>query len=814
MSTQYRCSSHERIHLVRDHATLNGIDYLEVLDHEAPAGSPRQRTLLVHLLKPAPGLARENVAIDGGVRITPVKVLWAFPASAVPVANTASNEERDFFAAISNGDAVLVVRTDGYGDFSRYRLRLVAGSGASAPPTDFDPVLSQVDFSFKVECPTDFDCRTTTTCPPEKREEPLIDYMAKDYASLRRLMLDRMAVTMPQWTETNPSDLGITLVELLAYVGDHLSYFQDAVATEAYLATARRRVSVRRHAKMLDYPMHDGANARAWACFDVDTPALLLLAGTRLLTGEELDRVRVLPGELSTVLESRPTVFETMRDVVLRSAHTSISFHTWSDTECCLPKGATRATLRDDPAGSLVLAAGDVLLFEEILGATTGLAGDADPEHRQAVVLTRADAAIDPLDGSAIVEVEWDAADALAFTLCISANIPDEDGEKRVVEIGVARGNVVAADHGLTIENDPLIPESAPASGTYRPHVASGPMTFAAPLDMTSATTAMQWKPGDAVPAVSLDNSDGTRWDRRADLLASDAFDTDFVVETENDGIAHIRFGDGVLGSEPTDGIYTATYRIGTGRDGNLGAGALRRVVTADDGIVRVWNPMPATGGTDPESLQQVRLYAPEAFRTQERAVTEGDYAAILARLPDVARGTATMRWTGSWHTVYATVDRRNGLPVDADYRETLVRHLDGYRIAGIDLDVGEPTLVSLDIAMNVCVETGHFRASVRRSLLEAFSSRRLPSGELGFFHPDNFSFGQPLYLSAIYERAMRVAGVDNVEVTLFQRWGRTANGEIEKGMIEAARLEILRLDNDPSFPENGRLQLTMRGGL
>ena len=36
-------------------------------------------------------------------------------------------------------------------------------------------------------------------------------------------------------------DLGITLVELLAYVGDHLSYYQDAVATEAYLDTARQR---------------------------------------------------------------------------------------------------------------------------------------------------------------------------------------------------------------------------------------------------------------------------------------------------------------------------------------------------------------------------------------------------------------------------------------------------------------------------------------------------------------------------------------------------------------------------------------------
>ena len=41
-------------------------------------------------------------------------------------------------------------------------------------------------------------------------------------------------------------DRGFTLVELLAYAGDQLSYYQDAVATEAYLGTARRRVSARR----------------------------------------------------------------------------------------------------------------------------------------------------------------------------------------------------------------------------------------------------------------------------------------------------------------------------------------------------------------------------------------------------------------------------------------------------------------------------------------------------------------------------------------------------------------------------------------
>ena len=68
---------------------------------------------------------------------------------------------------------------------------------------------------------------------------PEIDYLAKDYASFRQLMLDHLALRVPGWTERSEADLGIVLVEILAYVADYLSYYQDAVATEAYLGTAR-----------------------------------------------------------------------------------------------------------------------------------------------------------------------------------------------------------------------------------------------------------------------------------------------------------------------------------------------------------------------------------------------------------------------------------------------------------------------------------------------------------------------------------------------------------------------------------------------
>ena len=222
---------------------------------------------------------------------------------------------------------------------------------------------------------------------------------------------------------------------------------------------------------------------------------------------------------------------------------------------------------------------------------------------------------------------------------------------------------------------------------------------------------------------------------------------------------------------------------------------------------------MSAQGGEDPEDMERVRLYAPEAFRIQERAVTESDFAEVAERDPRIQKAVATIRWTGSWHTVYISIDRKDGLPVDEEFKQEMLDYLNQYRMAGYDLEITEPIYVPLDIAMGVCVKPGFFRSNVKRCLMETFSRFDLPRGR-GFFHPDNFSFGEKIYLSQIYQAAMGVLGVASVTVTRFQRWGRASNKEKENGVIEIARLEIPRLDNDLNFPENGRLDLVLEGGL
>jgi hypothetical protein len=844
---------------------LNGIDYIEVADIEISDLTPVealeyaalpvtqrgrllwQRRLKVFFVNPllpsqVAALQAGSILIEGGVRIRGISV-----------------QEITTTADALN---LLLIKVSQAGDFSDYTLKLTRALDSAEPPAGFDPIFATLDFSFKVTCPSDFDCKPQDITPLIELRQPRIDYLTKDYSSFRRLMLDRLGFLLPDWKERNPADLGVALVELLAYVGDHLSYYQDAVATEAYLGTARKRVSVRRHARLLDYPMHDGCNARAWVQIKVkpDGDKMVLpgpqpeavLSGTQLATRIYPDKsvVSLDVDHPDTVLSKGAQVFETLHAITLYEAHNRMEFYTWGDAQCCLEPGATRAFLKDNLDGKrLRLCAGDVLIFEQKRSASTGLTADADPSLRHALRLTSVRPAasvdtqglrtpgaliVDPLfPNQAYVEITWSAEDALPFCLSIQ-DIEDPDDPNRVVPVSEASGNIVLADNGLSVSEELAITSEKHArpilqrsmltqQGHIREFKAPNPQLVV--FDPTApAQHAFAGEMRHVKPAIRLmqNNNPSLDWLPQPDLIGSDAFAREFVVEVEEDGRARLRFGDDVLGQRPEDGCaFTAQYRIGNGSSGNVGAEAITHILVNSDNsaltpaelsaIKLVRNPLAARGGIDPETCEQVRAYAPQAFRRQERAVNAPDYADIAMRHPQIQKAAATVRWTGSWYTVYLTIDRTQGLTVDKVFIQEMKAYMDCYRMAGYDIEISPPQYIALDIAADVCVKTGYYGADVKQVLLDTFSNRTLTGGQQGFFHPDNFTFGQTVYLSRIYAVAMAIDGVDSIEFKKFQRFGKQANQELEQGKIEAGRLEIVRLDNDPNFPEHGKIDFTMR---
>jgi predicted phage baseplate assembly protein len=332
------------------------------------------------------------------------------------------------------------------------------------------------------------------------------------------------------------------------------------------------------------------------------------------------------------------------------------------------------------------------------------------------------------------------------------------------------------------------------------------------------------------------------RWLPVPNLLDSGPFDQHFVAEIDNAGAAELRFGDDQYGRRPLGAeAVTASLRIGNGRPGNIGAGALVHIVQPSAAeltdpanpaagpasfaaVARVYQPLAARLGTDPESIEEVRQLAPEAFRAvQFRAVTEADWQEVAQRHPGVAASRVRFRWTGSWHTVFVAIHPRDtadlvrlpggGAALAPDFAAAMGKFLERFKLAGYDLAVRAAHYVPLELNIQICVAAGHFRGDVLEAVAHVLCNR-VHAGARGFFHPLEFNFGESVYLSRVYAAVEAVEGVEAANVSVFKRYWQRQQGELQRGLIEIGAMEIARLDNDANFPENGALKLTAIGGL
>ena len=813
----YFCAQANRRELVLQSPSLNGIDYLEVL------GDPGTGTeLAITFLKDARSLAltRAGVELAGGVAVSVVSIA---PATAADPTT-----------------ATIVL--DQTGDFSTYTLTLAAVPG-------LDPQLSSVEFSFKAGCATPADCLPTSCCPSPAAAPPDINYLAKDYNGFLQVMLDRLAVLAPTWTETHAADLGIAMTEALAYAADHLSYQQDAVSTEAYLGTARSRISLRRHARLVDYTISEGCNARTLVFITAAANAVTVPVGTEFYLGGPGLAVASHSGDAvaRALLATTQPVFGAMQGTTLFTAHNAIQFYTWGDGDCCLTTGATQATL----CGPLPdLKVGEILIFEEVLGPDTGQPEDANPDHRCAVCLTQVLAAKDPLNGTDIVEITWSPEDALPIPVCISSTSDAAHGSIPVVGVSVARGNIAPADHGTWIapplsspdptgeslgQVPPPPPAPDPSTGCscgatspvsapvprYYPSLAQAPLTFsvpfASPITSAAAFLAPDVSTASAAQNIIVADSDHFTWSLSGDLLSSGPGDRGFVLEIEFDGTVFLRFGDGQYGMAPDPGVtFYATYRTGNGTSGNIGRDTLAHAVLPStwlgvlSDIASVRNPLPGTGGVDPEDMNHIRQFAPFAYEGQDRCVTEADYGAATTELTGGLAARGTLRWTGSWYAAFVSIDPAELTPTVVAEATT---GLGMQRMMGTDVAVEAAVIVGLQIVLEICVDPGHFRGDVYDALMEIFITGDQCDGSSGLLNASNFSFGQTVYASPLIAAAQAVQGVLSVTLVQFTRMDAPWVDGIALGCLTMGRLDIPRCDNDPDHLDHGTFTVQMDGG-
>jgi hypothetical protein len=803
--------------------TVNGIDFIELKSVDAT-------TLFVHFLNTVPvQTSNISVQISGGDRIT-----------GITVARIGSGD----WSIDAEGRPVLALHVSEPGDFSIYTLTI-----SNAP---LDAMYSSAPFSFKVLCPSPFDCAPVSECcTPSEPPLPAIDYLAKDFQSFKLALTDFSAQRYPAWQERSEADFGVMFMEALCGIADELSYLQDRVAAEAALLTVTQRRSLVSMARLVDYEPQPVMSATT--TIQCNVSGTTVPAGTRISAARP-DGV-VVPFEIGTGLA------DTTQYPVRKLWNDGIQPYWFDDSQQCLQCGAVAMWLLGHGFG---FTAGTPLLIQ------TDLPGQS---IREVVNITTATEIVDTVyltstgNPTPVTYITWATADALKrdhdlTNTHVAGNLlPATQGQRFSESFAVGTPPASAASLSVAVARwGPNATSARPQWIIRYPLSRTCGAQASALLGLSELTTGVQPRLTWLMPgANSLANSfidpdivkplpelavsrrlpEPQAFTFATSLLDASATEPAHTVdpgawrvvgvnsqtglsqwEYDGDQGDTLRFGDGLFGLQPADGdVYDVEYRIGVGAAGNVAPDAIRNLgLNATAYLVGARNPFIVTSGADQETSQHIQRMAPQAFRAvQYRAVRAEDYEAAAKTLPWVLAAGTSFRWTGSWLTVFTTVDpSAEGTPgttVSESNQEILIELLNRRKLAGYESYAPPPVLISIDLRITVCVTTGWLDGDVETGVLSRLADKEQPDGSAGFFYADAFTFGTPLYRSALEAAIQAVPGVNGVLDVEYRQPGSGNVFQPLPEVLQPGTSQILRVQNDPNFPERGTIRVIAEGG-
>ncbi|HXC55125.1 MAG TPA: hypothetical protein VNU97_07515 [Rhizomicrobium sp.] len=663
---------------------------------------------------------------------------------------------------------------------------------------------------------------TTQSKPPPGAAG--IDYLGRDYTAFTAMMRSRVSQIVEDdsaWALDHPADPLTTILEVLAYAGDHLSFRQDAAGTESYLTTARHRLSLRRHARLCDYAVDDGCNARTALVFAVNADGVLP-AGLQVVTLQPGETEVILPSDAA--LAASTAVFETMHAQPVWSALNDLGPALVQSAAYTIAAGAITLTLQGSVSG---LVPGQFVVLRQ-LNAPEGV---ASAFGAQVLRLLKVEAA----SGAAGTVLSWHPEDALKSPL----TIPPAQAQGTVS----LYGNVVLADHGRTVAAAPQ-PATVPSSGAYTPLVlvqdvvsAAPPPRIAAAFDGTqdlvaaslmveSAKASLNPDPRRAAPCISMS---GTRpgmagvtdtWNARQDLLSSSSTERSFAAALEDgfgggDRYLNLRFGDGVLGYPPAPGtVFTAATRSADGQSGQVRAGSLVQIIGPAPLVTWVANPLPATPSSGEES-EAIRLFATTSFRTNLRGIEPADWDLLGNLDPLVAEIHATL---GANKRAPCTV----GLTTTATIPDGITFPVASARLMDHAVLGAPPTIVpsadvELEIALIAYCVPGTNIAAARTRLQQRVGTGALPDGSPAFFNPALWPLGRQVRLD---ELLRAIGGDASVAFTVFDPrldprvvfrtvyGGDDTAANVAQGRIAIGTHQRARVGNDNFHPALGSIRI------
>jgi predicted phage baseplate assembly protein len=578
-------------------------------------------------------------------------------------------------------------------------------------------------------------------------EQEALTLDSRSYDQIRRDLLARIPRYLPEWTDYNASDPGITLIELFAWLGEQLLVELNRVPERSYIKflkllghELKPAVPAIAHLTCTALPNTDSSSIPSGAQFAAQPP------GADLVVFEAAEGLSLIRLPLTDLQVFDGAVFTVVSDANIRPGVTFRPFGwspqvgsalylgfkqekpeigapfpatsmTWHVFFPPLPLAQRRANSRElaeqpEPVPPVELA------WEYRPADDPGIWRRLQVQRDKTAAFTRAGSILVEAPPNAVATVEGRVKEPCFWLRVRLAERSYPAGRAPLIDI--IRPNVIEVQSLATVREEALGASSGLPNQIFS--------LQRRPVQPQSIELDVESPPPDRV---------AQRWERRDDLLASEREDRHFVL---NATAGTVQFGDGANGLIPVANsqVIARRYQYGGGQAANVGADMIRLPLSAMTNIAAVTNEYQAVGGSDEQSLDDFLKNAPASLRHRGRAVSAEDYAALAEEVGGVGKAIALPLFHPDYPdievpgavTVVVVPETIDPAPAPSPaLLEAVCRYLEPKRTIGTELAVIAPSYTRIEVEATVGVSPYASFDDVRQQIIAAINADLDPLG-------------------------------------------------------------------------------------
>lgn len=594
----------------------------------------------------------------------------------------------------------------------------------------------------------------------------LVKYMNRDYLDFYNNIKDRIPLICPEWTDTSESDFGIVLIQLFCGVADQLSYYLDRAVNESFLETAEERSSVIRLCKMLNYTLHQryASTGRLLMAMQLLTEDSYIPQYSIFSTIRDVDN-NIYYFENTEQMSVYESVFDVIKSFTYSGSTYSANYALEGNTE-------------QDFKVATSLTTGDCIYFGykhmwnnmsvRITLPTVGLTGVW--EFYSGDYWTGISNIVDGTNGF------FQNGD-ISFPLPGIWEKTTLDGiEAYYIRYRVLATNITMGTFNYCKINDLVYDWITVKEGTAYQDEILGTSTGKSNQNFTLLNTGYE---EDSLSVYVKEGTSYVEWNKTTEILNEDSAALCYWIEYDAEDTVRVYFGDGVHGKIPIENSsIKATYRVCSGKSGDVGYNTINRVVSSISFLTSVTNIESFTGGADRETIQEARLNASAGLVTNQRGVNVEDYSILVKQVNGVKDAKSYEnpdRWKEIW--VYV-LPEGNGL-LTTELRSSIENYLLEKKMAGTDILLKDIEIVYINASISIKIEDNYTASDIQELVEDKYDEIMLM---------DNRYLAQDVLISKIYEALESIEGVEYVSISALYIEG---NSESLNNIIPISELEI-----------------------